>query len=419
MSSTFFIRLGSCPGQDASWLSTGPEGEAQGACLKGPLSAVSALAAGARVVVLLPGELTVLAAVDLPVKGAARQLQAAPFAMEEFVAEDVSQLHFAIGSRREDGRIPVAAASRSTFSDSLDQLEAHGISPSVVCSELQGLPEIPGAITAIVETDQVLLRLTDEQRLAVEPSMLETVLAGALQSAGDLEDAASRRPSIMFYLDAAVAMNEPAWVTSIRASYPEAEFRQMADGTLAHLAAGLRDARPINFLQGDFAPRSDWQKILRPWRIPGALAASLVLVVCLVQAASLWRLSAREATLDQAIAESVSVVFAGQSRVNDPRRELDRLLANLRGEGQASSNQFLDSAAALGGILPGMPGTRIEAASYRNQTLDLRLKVPDVDTLDRLQRELQGAGNFRVSIQSANPRSDGVEGRIEISRSGS
>jgi len=193
----------------------------------------------------------------------------------------------------------------------------------------------------------------------------------------------------------------------------------MADGTLPQLAAGLQGKNVINFLQGAYTPRSDWQRALKPWRRAALLAASLLITVSLVQAVSLWRLSSVESDLDAALAVTLRQVFPGNSKINDPRRELDQLRQSLRGGPSGSSSQFLDTVIALGGILPKLQDTRVEAASYRNQVLELRIKVPDVTTLDRLEREMEDSGHFQISIQSANPRDDGVEGRIAIARSGS
>lgn len=126
-----------------------------------------------------------------------------------------------------------------------------------------------------------------------------------------------------------------------------------------------------------------------------------------------------ESDLDAALAVSLRQVFPGNEKISDPRRQLDQLRQSLRGGPGGSSSQFLDTVIALGGILPKLQDTRVEAASYRNQVLELRIKVPDVTTLDRLEREMEESGHFQINIQSANPRDDGVEGRIAIARSGS
>ncbi|MCJ7555710.1 MAG: type II secretion system protein GspL [Gammaproteobacteria bacterium] len=421
MSSTLIIRLGPSPEQDASWLVTGPEGEAQGEEQRGPLADAAKYTNDRRVLALLPGIQTVVTSADIPVKGATKQLQVASFALEDQFAEDIGQMHFAVGARRDDGRIPVTAISLSVFQNWMDSLQELGIQANAIYSELQGLPDIPGTVTAIVEPGTVMLRLPSGESFAIDPAMLDTVLATAsqviAQTAG--KDAGPAQTQVMIYLDRSLGDQREQWVEKIRSRFPEAEFREMAAGSLPQLAAGLLRKGLVNLLQGKFAPRSNWQRVIRRWRLPAMLAASLLVVVCLVQAATLWRLSSVEAQLDAALEVSLKQVFPGSARINDPRRQLDMLQQSLRGQSPGSSSQFLDTVVALGSILPTLKDTRVETASYRNQVLDLRLKVPDVTTLDQLQKRMQDGGHFQVTIQSANPRSDGVEGRIEIAGSGS
>jgi len=420
MASTLIIRLEHSSDQEASWLVTGPEGQLLEKEQHGPLSALPPKAEERKVILLLPGQQTVMTTAAIPVKGISKQLQIAPFALEDVLAEDISQMHFAVGPRRSDGNVPVAAVSLDTFEKTLKSLEEYGIKPNAVFSELQGCPDIPGAISVIVETDQAMLRLPSGEFIAIARDMLDTVLASSLQAEKPKKstDKPDATVSVMFYLDAQVARDQ-AWIQSAKVNYPEAEFRQMADGTLPQLAAGIQGKNVINFLQGAYAPKSDWQRALKPWRVPALLAASLLITVTLLQAISLWRLSSVESDLDAALAVSLRQVFPGNEKISDPRRQLDQLRQSLRGGPGGSSSQFLDTVIALGGILPKLQDTRVEAASYRNQVLELRIKVPDVTTLDRLEREMEESGHFQINIQSANPRDDGVEGRIAIARSGS
>ncbi len=420
MASTLIIRLGHSPDQQASWLVTGPDGQLLEAEQHGPLSALPPQTEERKVIVLLPGQETVMTTASIPVKGVSKQLQIAPFALEDVLAEDISQMHFAVGPRRSDGKVPVAAVSLASFEKALKDLEEYGIKPSAVFSELQGCPDIPGAISVIVETEQAMLRLPSGEFIAIARDMLDAVLAGSLEAEQPekSKDKPNAAISVMFYLDAQVAQDQ-AWIQNTQVNYPEAEFRQMADGTLPQLAAGIQGKNVINFLQGAYTPKSDWHRALKPWRVPALLAASLLITVSLVQAISLWRLSSVESDLDAALAVTLKQVFPGNVKISDPRKQLDQLRQSLRGGPSGSSSQFLDTVIALGGILPKLQDTRVEAASYRNQVLELQIKVPDVTTLDRLEREMEESGNFQISIQSANPRDDGVEGRIAIARSGS
>src|SRR3546814_16716794 len=51
--------------------------------------------------------------VEVPARQPAKVLQAAPFVLEEQLAEDVDTLHFALGARQADHRWPLAIVSQT------------------------------------------------------------------------------------------------------------------------------------------------------------------------------------------------------------------------------------------------------------------------------------------------------------------
>lgn len=420
MAQFLFIRLGSHPNGPVSWAVAGSQGELLGPVAHGELADAAAQASGRKVVVLVPGPDSLVTVADVPVRGQARQLQAAPFALEDYIAQDVSDMHFAVGTRRPDGKLPVAAIERATLQAALGPLRDLGIEVAAVYSEAQGTPLIPGAVTALVERDSAMIRLPSGEFLAVEPDMLQAVMAPLMEPAGAGDgqqgDTGSAPPRIMIYLEQASQAQAP-WMQALLDAFPAAETRQMADGPMAHIAATLLKHPGINFLQGDFAPVSDWHKLLRPWRAAALAAAVLVVVASTVPAVTLWRLSAHEAKLDAAIETVFRQAFPGISRIDNPRRQLDQQLLALRGSGTGASSEFLQTVIALGNVMPAMKESRVEAASYRNRVLSLQVRTPDVTTLDQLKRNMEQQGNFTVTIQSANPEKDGIEGRVDISRS--
>jgi hypothetical protein len=63
------------------------------------------------------------------------------------------------------------------------------------------------------------------------------------------------------------------------------------------------------------------------------------------------------------------------------------------------------------------PDADIEALSYRNNVTDLRVLAPSVDVLDRI-RQVAGERGVTAEIQSANPRDQKFEGRLQFKKAG-
>ena len=65
---------------------------------------------------------------DAPAKGAAKLAQVIPYALEERVADEIENLHFAIGDRdAASGRVPVVVIARARIDERLAELRAAGL----------------------------------------------------------------------------------------------------------------------------------------------------------------------------------------------------------------------------------------------------------------------------------------------------
>src|SRR5262245_37371964 len=91
----------------ATWVITGADGGRIGPVSDGRLSDAAPLAADRSVVVIAPGASITLARPQLPVKAGAKLAQVVPYALEESLAGEVEQFHFAIGRTGEIGRAHV------------------------------------------------------------------------------------------------------------------------------------------------------------------------------------------------------------------------------------------------------------------------------------------------------------------------
>src|SRR5579863_6538850 len=113
MADWLLIRLPRAPAENAAWLIADSRGAQDG-----PLSLAAPRAAGRRVCLLVPGSDVLLTEPEVPVKAGARLAQLVPYALEEHLADDIEELHFALGKRSGDSpRAPVAVVARSLLQE--------------------------------------------------------------------------------------------------------------------------------------------------------------------------------------------------------------------------------------------------------------------------------------------------------------
>src|SRR5580658_284380 len=135
MSDWLLLRLPRSPEQAATWLVVDARGAPTGPPQSGPLSLAVPRAAGRRVCVL------------------------APYALEEDLAENIDELHFAIGKRTADSmHTPVAVVARALLDEWLATLRAAGLEPEALYADSDLLPVNPGQAVALLEEDVVSVR---------------------------------------------------------------------------------------------------------------------------------------------------------------------------------------------------------------------------------------------------------------------
>ena len=93
----------------------------------------------------------------------------------------------------------------------------------------------------------------------------------------------------------------------------------------------------------------------------------------------------------------------------DPRAQIQGVLARA-GSG---SGALLPAMSLLAQAIAQAPTTRVEGMSYRGGVLELRVLAPNVETLDIIKQTMSREG-ATVELQSANPRDQQIEGRLQV-----
>src|SRR6187401_677099 len=136
--------------------------------VSGDLAQETAMATGRRVAVTLPATEVLATESDSPAKGAAKLAQVVPYALEERVADEIEQLHFAIGDRDStSGRVPVVVVERERLDARLAELRAAGLNPQAIYSAASLLPAMPGQMIGLLEGDTLTLRTADAPPLVL------------------------------------------------------------------------------------------------------------------------------------------------------------------------------------------------------------------------------------------------------------
>jgi len=401
----------------AEWLVVDGTGARRGNVSWGSLQDAATQAAGRKVIVLVPGTEVLLAEPVLPLKSSGAKLaQVVPFALEEQLAADVEDMHFAVGKRTARPGTPVAAVSQAQMAEWNDALRDAGLLTDTMYAETAVLPVVTGAVAVLIDGKRVYVRRENQPGAVIDVEPLIEALQLALASGEE------SREHVTIFVTEDDYERERELLEGLREFTASLQLKLLPDGPLALLAANSSSqsssqVAAVNLLQGPYAVKSKLNVSFAPWRYAAVLAALFFATHVGLKTWQYFHYKNVESQLDAQIAETYQQALPG-SPVPSPleaRRQVEQVLGQLRGTGPTSG--MLSTLAMLSEAMAQAPNTNIEALSYRDEVTDLRVLAPSVDVLDRI-RQVAGERGVTAEIQSANPRDSKFEGRLQFKKAG-
>jgi general secretion pathway protein L len=403
----------------ASWVLRDTDRPA-GSLFHGSLKDAAIQAAGARVIVLVPAENVLLVQAVLPAIKGQKLIKAVPYALEDQLADDVDDLHVAIGNRDEEGKVSNAVVSRDSLDSWLARLKTAGLHPDVMSPQVFGVQWDKESETSqwslLINGTHCLMRTGAQTGLAFETENINPVLQACLDNAGesfpssitvvgcgeDLED----------LFEGSDVQNKLAALCAGKSI--ELLFHQSDEHCGVLLAQGFDEQNAINLLQGDYSHKEQVGKLLRPWHTAIVLGA----VWLLLQVGSFITDYSRLSSLAEEQQAEITSIFKqampGSRLVPGSEKELmARALEKLRGGG-SGDNSLLTLLAQAGKIFKETSGASLRSVRYKGDKLDVGLNLPDLQALDKLKQRLKDEARLSVEIVSANSRNGKVESRLSI-----
>lgn len=385
------------------WATADDRGSLTSEVSAGSFEQVAAAVEGRRATLVLPGDDVLLAEAIIPGGSAARAMQAIPYQLEDQVADDVDSLHFAVGTKGKSDDYPVAIIGREAMDTVREQCASAGLRPTEIVPETLALPKFDSdeldqaKWTALVDSENAVVRLNGYKGFTTDTTMAGMMLDGAHQ---DLPEDASAA--------IVVFKTEPNVVLPV-SDKVEIETR-VCDSRLGLYASGLASAPRINLLQGDYSPKTQFDKSWKPWRWSAALAAILGVVLFVGKWMEYRQMGSQVEQLDARMAQVFNEAMPGKRMV----RPLTQMNTEIKNRSGGNTDGFTSKMSQIAASLATQPQTEVRSISYREGRFDLDLYTDAIPTLDLLKAELKKRGNMTMTVQSANNDNDKLRGRVRI-----
>ena len=418
MADWLLLRLPDAPQAPATWLIVSAAGAPLAATQSGPLEAAAAAAAGRRVCALVPGSDVLLAEPELPARSSAKAQQLVPYALEEQLADNIDELHFAIGRRAADSaRTPTAVVARTLMDEWLGTLRGAGLEPECLYADSELLPANPGQAVALLEEDTVCVRAPGAPPVALPADALAEALTiaeappPALAPAAEEGGAASEARGLILYAGTADWQRHSEAVEAARERFASLKVQLLGDGPLALFAQQLPTTGAINLLQGSYAPKSQRLAGLSAWRVAALLLLGVIALHVVGKAAELRVLKSREQQVDASTRDTFQRAMPGEPFTRDWRSRMEQRLLAARSGGGA--NGLLGALQAVAQARGAAPGTSLQSLNFHDGLLELTVNAPDAASLDHLSHALRN-GSWDADLVGGNTVGSAYQGRVQI-----
>jgi type II secretion system protein L len=322
-----------------------------------------------------------------------------PFMLEERVAEDIEQLHFASVAlgKLELGVALCSTAKMHAWEDALADL------PGI----RQWLPEpllLPwrnGEWCVVLEGDEAVVRFDECGGFAVERDLLPAMLAG-------LQSGRSEPGAVIIY------GGDQAADTALVPEDLQKSVQWRRGNFCSALLLADAPNTSLNLLQGNFANRLPLARWWREWRAVAAVCALAFGLQWLSTYSDYRHLERENLALRSAVEASYRQVNP-RGNAPKPESQLQRQLASMRGSGDASG--FVHLMEQVGAVIAGNKGTSIDTINYNfnNGGGEMRMNIlaADFEAVERVRADINSAG-LEAIMESSSSQGDKVRARLRV-----
>jgi general secretion pathway protein L len=301
--------------------------------------------------------------------------------------------------------VPVAVVAQQTMQNWLGHLRDAGLEPDIMVPDVLALPLPENDWTVLHDGGDVLVRQGIYAGAAIDTPAAADWFDLALAEQGDT-------PPRLRLFDCQYGREDGLTLHNM----DTVDALAQPDLPLQWLAQHFSSTHSINLIQGDYSPREQIGRLLRPWRPAAALLLVLALLGAARMVTDVVSLSGTSERLAAAINQVYLDTFPDARKVVDARVQMERKLAEL-GSGSARAGRgFLSLLALSSKPLQEIDSVELQHASYQDGRLSLALRINSLQLLEQLKQALLRDKLLNVEIQSAASRGSAVDVHLQLWR---
>lgn len=411
MSETLLIHYNIDDAQQATWSLCNVAGELTGKISSGSLAELSAVAADHPAIVLLNSQCLHINQLQLPTQNLQKLLKAVPYAIEEFIADDIDDFHFVISKNKRDGSTSVVGINENTLKNIIQIFQAANINVEKIIPDALCLAADSNQWVCLNHENTSYLQTDITNGMLLSHDLLPYVITNKLQ-----DETQTRPEKILLFSE---QENATAFDALKAESIPgdDIEIVNIVYNThpLVVFCGNYKQAMALNLLQYKFKPKRKTSGYWQHWRLAASLAAIwLVLHLGLTGFQHLQLKDSNIAT--HAMIEKIyKKSFPKSRKIVNPRVQMEQKLKELKGTtGNSSQGLIFLLAESFGTLSHDKKNITLQSLTFRNNRMDIGLESSNLQAVENLNKSLNNNKKIKSEITSSSSEKDKVKGNLRI-----
>jgi general secretion pathway protein L len=414
MSETLLIYYNINQPHQATWSLCNDAGELSVKITTGTLDELSEFAGNRHAVMLLNSQCLHINQLRLPALNKQKMLKAVPYAIEEFIAEDIEDFHFVAEKSKHSDFTAVAGIKKTTLDNIIQIFQDANITVESIIPDALCLPAnaVEKQWACLNYQGNSYLQTDTKYGTMISHDILPYLLKQNLQD----EDQSKPEKILLFSEQENSAAFEQITSNEIFDS-SDIELINIVYNThpLVIFCANYKQATALNLLQYAYKAKRKTSGYWHHWR----LAASLALVWLVLQLGeSSYILSdlEQENRITRAEIEKIyKQSFPGSKNVVNPRFQMEQKIKELRDSADNKSQGLLFILAeSFGTLTHDKTNITIQSLTFRNNRMEIGLDSKNLQAIENLNKNLNKNKKIKSEITSSSSEKDKVKGNLRI-----
>jgi len=413
MSDTLLIHYNIENAQQATWSLCNSEGELTGKITSGSLSELSEAAAEHTSVVLLNSHCLHINQLHLPTQNLQKLLKAVPYAIEEFIADDVENFHFVIAKNKHDNSTAVVGINKATLNNIIKAFHDAGINVEKIIPDALCLAANDGEQWACLNyKNDSYLQTGVKNGVVISHDILPYIVNSKLH-----DEKQDKPEKILLFSE----QNDTSAFDQLKekgiSKDSDIELLNIVYNThpLVVFCGNYKQAMPLNLLQYNFRPKRKTSGYWQHWRLAASLAAVWLVLHLGLTAFQHSQLKDANIIAKARIEKIYKQSFPQSRKIVNPRVQMEQKLAELKGTaGNSNQGLIFLLAESFGTLSHDKSNITLQSLTFRNSRMDIGLEGSNLQAVETLNKNLNNNKKIKSEITSSSSEKDKVKGNLRI-----